>query len=447
VTNQEQHIVAVIGAGPAGLFAARQLALSGVFVVIINRDLKPGGLVEYGFYPDKIKMKAGLRKQFSQIVELPQLEYFGNVSVGDEGDITLENLNRSGFQAILTATGAQGTKWLELPGETDYKGVYHAKDLVYHYNKLPPYSKHEFHIGKKVAVIGVGNVMMDIARWLAREKKVDEIFAIARRGPAEIKFDKKRMEYLIANLDQEALDDELGRVAPVMVAIGQDPEASREYILSSLPKAVEAVSNTKLRFYFLASPTKILGDDNGNVNGIEIANTTLIPIDDDTRAKTLWTRRTLNVDTVIYCIGDKVDEKYGLPVQWNEFVKNPNPQYPVDGISYEAYNPESGLPIQGIFIAGWSREVSSGLVGIARKDGERSAKAILKYLENVKPAANYMDIFAKFKSRLNRLEKPIVTKQHLPLLVKAELAEAQKHNLEDFKFDSNLEMLKIMNLI
>jgi len=80
------YLVAVIGAGPAGLYAAKQLASQGVDVVLINRDIKPGGLAEYGIYHSKHKMKAGLRKQFRRILELPNIEYYGNLVVGQKGD-------------------------------------------------------------------------------------------------------------------------------------------------------------------------------------------------------------------------------------------------------------------------------------------------------------------------------------------------------------------------
>ena len=141
--SRNQRLVAVIGAGPAGMFAARQLAQEGVQVVLINRDVKPGGLAEYGIYYDKFKMKEGLRKQFRQILEMPAIHYYGNISVGEDAEISLADLRAMGVQALLVAAGAQGTKWLGLPGE-DLKGVYHAKDIVYHYNRLPPYSTQEF---------------------------------------------------------------------------------------------------------------------------------------------------------------------------------------------------------------------------------------------------------------------------------------------------------------
>jgi ferredoxin--NADP+ reductase len=86
--------------------------MNDVHVVLLNRDILPGGLAEYGIYFDKYKMKEGLRKQFQQILELPSIDYFGNVIVGDEGDIRLQDLRALGFQALLVTVGAQGTKWL-----------------------------------------------------------------------------------------------------------------------------------------------------------------------------------------------------------------------------------------------------------------------------------------------------------------------------------------------
>ena len=438
------YSIAVIGAGPAGLYAARVLAEQRALVVLFNRDIKPGGLAEYGIYFDKVKMKEGLRKQFQQILEMPSVHYFGNVVIGKEADISLDEIRTMGFDAVLVTAGAQGTKWLGIPGENIPKGVYHAKDIVYHYNKLPPFSQKEIYIGRRVAVVGVGNVMTDIARWLIRTKKVDEVIAVARRGPAEVKFDKKEMEYIIANLDLDALDEEIRRAKPIMLAIGQDPDEARANILAALPRAVEPVSKTRFRFDFLAAPTRILGEDKGYVTGLEVEDTTLVKVNNDTRAKLLGSRRNLYVDTVIFCIGDKVDERFGLPVQWNEFVKNPNPQFPVEDISYEAFDPDAGKPIEGVFVAGWSREASHGLVGVARKDGERCAKAVMQFLETLTPKDNPSDLLQKVQNRLQSLGKPIVTQTHLPLLTAAEKAKAAELGVEDFKFATNDEMLQLM---
>lgn len=438
---QYKYVVAVIGAGPAGLFGARELASQGAHVLLFNRDIKPGGLAEYGIYPSKHKMKEGLRKQFRQILQNPNIDYYGNVIIGGQGDLTLDDIKDAGVQALLVTVGAQGTKWLGLPGEELSKGVYHAKDIVYHYNKLPPFSQENFHIGNRVALVGAGNVMLDIARWLIRDLKVDEVIAVVRRGPAEVKFDKKEMESVASNLDLKALDEEIARVAPAMEAVGQDIQAAKDFILSALPKAYESVSESRLLFDFLASPVHILGDASGQVQGLEVEETKLIPFNGDTKARGTGIKRILDVDTVIFCIGDKVDETFGLPVQWNEFVKNPNPSYPVNGISHEVFDAQTGQPIQGIFVAGWSREASAGLVGVARKDGESGAQAMLQYLQIMPALENPTAVADNVNKLLQKISKPIITKANILRLEAVEQSEAERRNLDEFKFGSNEEML------
>ena len=442
--HPDKYLVAVVGAGPAGLFAARQLAMAGAHVVLLNRDVKPGGLAEYGIYPDKHKMKEGLRKQFRQLLALPQIEYWGNVSIADSGDLTLADLRSFGFQAILVTVGAQGTKWLGLPGE-DLRGVYHAKDLVYHYNQLPPYSRQDFEIGRRVAIIGVGNVMLDISHWVVRDLKVDEVVAVARRGPAEVKFDKAEMEYVAANLDVPALDAELERVRGRMEAVGQDVAQSRAYILAALPGAEPSVSSTRFRLEFLGSPHRIVGNDQGRVAGLEVEDTALVAAGDDTKARGLGTFRTLPADTVVFAIGDRVDESFGLPVRSNAFVKNPQPHFPVAGLSYESFDPVSGQPVPGLFMAGWSREASTGLVGAARKDGTNGAQAVLQYLATLPPlgATNLEGLHDK----LRQLPKPVVAKEDWARLESVERDQAARRGLPEFKFGTNAEMLAAMGLV
>src|SRR5437764_8824451 len=97
--------VFVVGAGPAGLFAAQKIAQAGHQVVVLNRDIKPGGLAEYGIYPTKDKMKIGLRKQFAKVLAQPNLEYLGHVSVGEQGALTIAELQQLGPAAIVFAVG------------------------------------------------------------------------------------------------------------------------------------------------------------------------------------------------------------------------------------------------------------------------------------------------------------------------------------------------------
>lgn len=432
---QNQYFVAIVGAGPAGLFGARELANAGARVVLFNRDIKAGGLAEYGIYPAKHTMKEGLRKQFRGVLDNPNIDYYGNVTVGAQGDLSLDDLRALGFQAILVTAGAQGTKWLGLPGE-QFTGVYHAKDVVYHYNKLPPFAQKPYRFGKRCAIVGAGNVMVDIACYLIREQKVEEVIAVVRRGPAEVKFDKKEMEHIIANLDLAALDAELARVAPIMQAVGQDPAAAKATILEAQPRAETKVSETRFRFEFLASPTQMFGDANGYLTQLEIEDNTLTLKDGDTKSRGTGGKRLLDVETVVFAIGDKVDESFGLPVEWNEFVKNPNPRFPIDGISFES-------TFEDVFVGGWSRKASDGLVGYARKDGTNASKAVWQYLQTLSPSAADTDAVA---DRVHGLDKPIVAKDDIKRLEAIEAEEARKRGLDEFKFDNNEDMLNAMGL-
>ena len=432
---QNQFFVAVVGAGPAGLFGARELANAGARVAIFNRDIKPGGLAEYGIYFSKHVMKEGLRKQFRGVLDHPNIDYYGNLSVGAQGDLSLDDLRALGFQAVLVTAGAQGTKWLGLPGE-HLIGVYHAKDVVYFYNKLPPFAQKPFRFGKRCAIVGAGNVMVDVARFLLREQKVDEVIAVVRRGPAEVKFDKKEMEHIVAYLDPSALDEEMTRCAPIMQAVNQDPAAAKAAILESLPKAEPKSTDGRFRFEFLASPIQMLGDAYGNLTQIEIEENSMTLKDGATKPRGTGVKRTLDVETVIFAIGDKVDESFGLPVEWNEFVKSATPKFPIDGISFES-------TVEGVFVGGWSRKASEGLVGYARKDGTNASRAVWQYLQTLSPIEANLSAVA---DKVQGLNKPVVTKEDIKKLEAVEAEEAKKRGLEEFRFDNNEDMLNAMGL-
>lgn len=154
------HLIIVVGAGPAGMSVANLLSKAGHEVVILNRDVKFGGLAEYGIFPSKLKLRGGLRKTYWEILERPNVHYFGNVSVGEDKGLSVADLRGLGASAVVFATGAQGTKTIGVEGDSAL-GVYHAKDVVYHFNRLPGYSQRPFEMGRRVAIIGVGDVMVD----------------------------------------------------------------------------------------------------------------------------------------------------------------------------------------------------------------------------------------------------------------------------------------------
>lgn len=431
-------IVAVIGAGPAGIFASKQLVADGHEVVLINKDIKPGGLAEYGIYPSKHKIKEGLRNQFRSILSHPKVHYFGNIEVGNVGDITFEEIRKMGFSAILVTAGAQAARHLGVPGE-DLIGVYHAKDVVYHYNKLPPYSKMDFTIGKRVAIVGAGNVMLDLAHWLIDEVQVEEVFPVIRRGPAEVKFDKKELESVVANLDVKSLDEELERVAPAMRAVGENPDDAREFFLSAREKGTHHNSSTRFEMKFLSAPRLLIGDEQGKLKGLVVEETILQENHGTIKAVGTGVEQILDVDTVILAIGDQVDQNLGLPLDKNQFVRHPDPRYPVEGISYEVYDPVNGQAVEGVFLAGWSRLASTGLVGLARKDAVNAARAIHAYLDEkgTKPLLNVNEIM----SLAHRHCLNCVDYEDVMRLEAVEGLKAAEMGVEEFKFESNEQML------
>ncbi len=443
--SDSSYLVAVVGAGPAGLFAARRLAEHGVHVVLFNRDVKPGGLAEYGIYPGKLKMKRALREQFRQILASPRVDYYGNVTVCGENGVTLEVL-LSVFHAVLVTTGAQGTKWLHVPGET-LPGVYHAKNLVYHYNRLPPFSQRNFLIGQRVAIVGGGNVMLDVARYLIREKKVAEVVAVIRRGPAEVKFSLKELEAIAANLDPQALEEEFARLEPLLRAVGQDRQTIQQRFLATRANALPAVSDTRFRFEFLASPVRVMGDLINGISALKVENNELVLADGQVKARGTSITRQIEADTVIFAVGDTVERMFCLPVYGDVYATSPNPRFPIQGISFEACNPDMRQPVEGVFLAGWARQPSTGLVGYAKHDGEMAAEAIRQYLQTRAPFQNVEALLRRFDRRLEEIQQPLVRKTDLPRLEAAERQQAERLGVEDFKFATNEEMFAAMGLL
>jgi ferredoxin--NADP+ reductase len=441
--QSEGASVAVIGAGPAGLFAARELANNGKKVVLFNRNIKPGGLAEYGIYPDKYRIKDGLREQFKKILECENISYFGNVSIGDKQPLNLAGLRSMGFAAILVTCGAQGTKWLGLPGE-DLAGVYHAKTLVYYYNHLPPFASMQIKFGKRVVVVGVGNVMTDIVRFLVERPEVEEITTIARRGPAEVKFDRKELEHIAAFLDQEDFEREVARVAPAMKAVGQDPQVAVAEIKEVLAAVAERATRPVWRMHFLYSPQQMTGHDGRNLDNLVVEENVLELRNGDTKARGTGKTDNLAADMVIFAIGDKVDDELGLPLQGSEFVKSANPRFPIDGVSYELMDEKDPASMEDVFVGGWSRNASTGMVGIARRDGANAAKAVMAYLETKKPTG-VVDP-AVVEAELHKRGYRYVKMDALARLEIKEKELAAVKGLPEFKFDTDDEMLTLLGL-
>jgi ferredoxin--NADP+ reductase len=444
--------VFVVGAGPAGMFAARQIALAGYETFIFNRDIRPGGLAQYGIYPLKTKMKSGLRKQFEQTLALSNVHYFGHAQIGAAYDLSLADLEAFRPAAIVFASGAQGAKNLGLPGE-NAKGVYASKDFVYNYNQLESHVPRDFSAHKRIAVIGVGNVAIDVARWLLLDKPAkytESVVIVARRGPFEVKFDKKEIEHVEPHISRTALVDELERVKARCAQANQDasPEKVIAQFFPHLANPEFTPVPPHLSFRFLSSPKSFVANAEGRVTQMVVAENDLVLRNDGTTsARTTDATATIDVDTVLFAIGDKHDPQIGLPMGPDGYATKPNASRTnasqPEAASFEVWDPAGGSVRPGQFVVGWARKASTGLAGLARHDGELGARQALDYLKDA-PDTNTASE-GEIRSRLTANGLRIVEKPDLTLLAQAEARKGQVLAPNSFHFIQEEEIFKAID--
>ena len=448
MSAQQKHVVIVAGAGPAGMAVAAALGKAGHEVIILNRDIKFGGLAEYGIFPSKLKLRGGLRKQYWELLGQPHVHYFGNVSIGKGKDLTVEDVRALGASAIVFSIGAQGTKAIGVEGDSA-KGVYHAKDVVYHFNRLPGFGDRPFDMGKHVAVIGAGDVMVDIAHWLTRYKKVERVTAIVRRGPAERKYNPKEIRAICANMDLDGIKKEFDRIKDRLVAVGQNPDEIMKGLLEEFTKCEPTVSQTKMGFRFLASPKRILVDGHNQVRALEMEDNKLEPKGEDTAAVGLKHYYEFPCDSVVFAVGDKVDETVGLPYKGGVYVTCPNKtSNDPDDALFQAYDEASGKIVDGVFLAGWARKASEGLVGVAKRDGDWCAEVVLRYLATKTAANPASAVLEKLRTLLKERKSRPVDVRGLRALETAEKGHKEPTDcIGEFKFVTNQEMLALIERV
>jgi ferredoxin--NADP+ reductase len=434
MTEAAVHLIGVIGAGPAGLFATRALAAQGARVVLLNRDIKPGGLAEYGIFLNKYKMKSGLRRQFQKILSDPLVTYLGHVTVAERGDLTVGELAAMGFDALVYAIGAQGTKYLGIEGER-LPGVYHAKDLVYHYNRLPPFSERAFPLGRRVAVVGVGNVMVDIANYCAHFAGCEEIVALARRGPFEKAYDDREFEDVEDAFDHALYRQEIERIRPRLEAAGQNADE----LLAGLKPEPSPRARARLRFRFLASPLRVV-TENGRVVGLEVEENRLERKGERIVAAGTGETSIIPVDTVVFAVGDRVDEHAGLPYRDGLYLTAPGDD---PAAAYQVLDPVGGGSQPGVFVVGWARRASDGVVGRARLDAETGIKHVAAYLATRPPRTrgDAERAITALRETLAARGVAVVDYPAVQRLEAAERARATADRVEEFKFASDREML------
>jgi ferredoxin--NADP+ reductase len=384
--------VAVIGAGPSGFFLAERL-LRGeppISVDLFERLPTPYGLVRYGVAPDHEKIK-NVTRSFDKTAARPGFRFFGNVHVGTH--IRLAELKRH-YHAVCFATGAATDRHLNIPGE-DLVGSHSATEFVAWYNGHPDYHTHAFDLSaERVAVIGVGNVAVDVARILCRlpeelavtdladhalaaltASAVKEVILIGRRGPAQAAFTNPEVKELgeligadVAVRKEEIRLDPLSAAA--LAASDDSTIRKRMEILTDFANRTPSAKPRRLTIRFLLSPVELLGDDAGRVKAIRLQRNRLVAGKRDRLvAEPIDEFETIPVGLVFRSVG-----YHGVAL----------PDLPFDDVRGVIPNDvgrvlevPGGPRVQGIYVTGWIKRGPTGVIGTNKPDAGETADSIV----------------------------------------------------------------------
>ena len=363
--------LAIVGAGPAGIYAADLLIKSELRDFDVSVDLfdllpAPYGLVRYGVAPDHPRIK-GIIRALYEVLDRGDIRFFGNVEYGK--DITLEELKQH-YNAVIFATGAVKDADLNIPG-IDLEGSFGAAEFVNWYDAHPDFPRTWPLTAKQVAVIGNGNVALDVARVLVKlpeqmlatdipanvyeglkDSPVTDVHVFGRRGPAQVKFSPLELREAthIDGVDCIVYDEDFQYDDASREAI--DSNNQTRVMVNTLEGLREEPQDTgakrRLHLHFFSSPVEVIGED-GKVVGFKIERTKL-----DGKGGVVGTGefREFPVQAVYRAVG---------------YFGSELPEVPYDG-KYGVIPNDGGRVAPGIYATGWIKRGPVGLIGHTKSD-------------------------------------------------------------------------------
>jgi ferredoxin--NADP+ reductase len=242
-------------------------------------------------------------------------------------------------------------------------------------------------------------------------------------------------------MDRGEFIQELERVKESCVACDQDVSVEKiaAATFPGLRKDNLVQASPKLTFRFLCSPKEIVVGPDGRIKQLVVTeNDLVLRGDGSTGAKATDKTAVLDVDTLIFAIGDKHDPGLGLPMGPDGYATKPSFESSSEPV-YEMWDPRTAKSLDGTYVAGWARRASTGLVGIARHDGENAAGKVIEYLKT-EPEKDSLHAF-EIEALLESKGLHPVNKSDLLTLARVEEREAKARNLVSFKYSDNSEML------
>ncbi|MDQ1701888.1 MAG: ferredoxin/flavodoxin---NADP+ reductase [Frankiaceae bacterium] len=373
--------VVIVGSGPAGIYAAAALVKAGgAEVDVLDRLPCPFGLVRYGVAPDHPKIKS-IAAALHKVLDDPAVRFLGNVAVGT--DVSVAELHQH-YDAVVFANGAAIDRRLAIPGE-DLHGSISATDFVNWYNGHPdaPIDRYTLD-AHTVAVIGVGNVAVDVARVLAKTSEelritdvpghvldvlaasaIADIHVLGRRGPVQAKWTTHELRELgeLVNADIVVRRDELVLDEASTAHLAADAGARRNF--DALQAWAERPLEGKARrvhLRFLLRPAELLGAD--RVEGVRLVRTEL---DGTGAARDTADECVLDAQLVVRSVGYRGVAIPGLPFDERAGVI-PNAEGRVL---------RDGVPVPGEYVAGWIKRGPTGVVGTNKHDANETVESLL----------------------------------------------------------------------
>lgn len=384
--------VAVVGAGPAGLFAVQSILApaSGISVDVFDRLPAPYGLVRYGVAPDNQKIKSVTRVLGAAFEHGQQVRFLGNVRFGV--DINRADLLEH-YDAVVYATGAQGERRLGIRGE-ELPGSYGAKEFVDWYSGHPDAADSNFVLhAPRVAVVGAGNVALDIARMLVRspeeiaatdvpdrvldafrDSRVTDVYLIARRGLVQAKFTPEELRGFndLANADIVVRPEDTLLTADDEIQVSTNRQLRTNVaMLREWAKRPLQGKARRVHIRFLQRPERILGES--RVEGALLERNEPIA---DGRVRGTGNFETLEVGMIFRAVGYQALPLPGVPFDEARSII-PNSQGRVLD--------ESGRLAEREYVTGWAKRGPTGVIGTNKSDSAQTVDSLLADLASRAP--------------------------------------------------------------
>ena len=421
-----QYKVAIVGAGPAGYFAAQALQnlqtddLS-FAIDMIERLPTPWGLVRSGVAPDHPKIKT-VSKVFEKVATAEGFSLYGNVELGT--DVSIDVL-KAKYDAVVIATGSATGKKLGIPGE-DLPGSISAAQFVPWYNGHPDFADFNPELDCETAVvIGAGNVAMDVARMLAlepaeldetdtalhaidalRESNIRKVVISARRGPEHAAFTSPELRDL-PKLEHTNVLMQPADIAAALERAGVEPEKEVRNNLEAM-RLISELEQGKhartLEFQFLCTPTQFRG--NGKVE--EVVFTT-----------SAGEEKIVKCGLVITAIGYEAEPIAGIPYEKGKVLNT------------------DGRVGESVYVVGWAKRGPSGVIGTNKSDAADVMKLLAEELTTPKNAGDITDVITHNK---------VVTQAHWQAINEAEVAAGEPLGKPRRKAVDREELLRLGRL-